>query len=73
MPLTKDQYTVGDFSPDRADEPFGKTIHPRTTRRNLDDANADISKDSIEGRGELTDPISDEEPELRDAITKIHH
>jgi hypothetical protein len=24
VPLTKDQYPVGDFSPDRADEPFGK-------------------------------------------------
>ena len=73
VPLTKDQYTVGDFSPDRADEPFGKTIRPRTAQRNLDYANADVSKDSIKGRGKLTGPISDEEPELSDAIAKIHH
>ena len=73
VPLTKDQYTVGDFCPDRAYEPFGKTIRPRTTRGNLDYADADVSKDSIKGRGELTGPISDEEPELSDAIAKIHY
>jgi hypothetical protein len=73
VPLTKDQYTVGDFGPDRADEPFGKTIRSRTTRRNLDYADADVSKDSIKGHGELTGPISDEKLELRDAIAKIHH
>ena len=53
--------------------PFGKTIRPRTTRRNPDYPDADISKDSVEGRGELTSPISHEKPELGDAITKIHH
>jgi hypothetical protein len=73
VPLTKDQYTVSDFSPDRADEPFGETIRPRTTRRSPDDADADVSKEGVEGRGELTGPISDEEPELRDAISKVYH
>jgi hypothetical protein len=73
VPLTKDQYPVGDFGSDRADEPFGKTIRLRATRRNLDHADAHVSKDSVEGLGELTGPISDEKLELRDAIAKIHH
>jgi hypothetical protein len=32
VPLTEDQYAVGEFSPDRADEPFGKTVRPLLTR-----------------------------------------
>jgi putative transposase len=73
VPLTKDQYPVGEFGSDRADEPFGEAVRPRTTRRNPDHADADVSKDSVEGFGELTGPISAEEPELRDAIATIHH
>jgi hypothetical protein len=48
-------------------------MRPRTTRRNPDDPDADVSKDSVERRGELTSPISHEKPELGEAITKIHH
>ncbi len=73
VPVTEDQYTVGEFGSDRAYEPFGETVRPRTMRRNPDHADADVSQDSIEGRCELTGPISDEEPQLSDAITKIHH
>jgi hypothetical protein len=35
VPLTKDQYSVSQFASDRADEPFGETVRPRTTRRIL--------------------------------------
>ncbi len=73
VPLTEDQYAVGEFGSDRAYEPFGETVRPRAARRNPDYADADVRQDSIEGRGELTGPISDEEPELTDAIAKIHH
>ena len=73
VPLTKDQYTVSQFGSDRADEPFGKTVCPRTPRRNPDDPDADVSKDRIKGCGELTSPISNKEPELGEAIAKIHH
>jgi hypothetical protein len=48
VPLAEDQYTVGEFGFDRAYEPFGETVRPRTTRRNPDYADADISQDSIE-------------------------
>jgi hypothetical protein len=73
VPLAEDQYAVGEFDSESAYEPFGKTVRPRTARRNSDYADADVSQDSIEGRGELTGPISDEDPELRDAIAKSHH
>ena len=45
---------------------------PAYNRRNADHADAHVGEDSVEGRGELTGPISDKEPELRDSITKIH-
>ena len=73
VPLTEDQYPVGEFGSNRTDEPFGETIRPRTARRNLHNADADVSKNRIEGRGELTCSISNKEPELGDAIAKIHH
>src|SRR5262249_28871298 len=73
VPLTEDQYPVSEFGSDRAYEPFGEAIRLRTTRRNPNYADADISEDRVERRGELTGPISDEEPELTDAIIKIHH
>ena len=73
VPLTEDQHAVGAFGSDRAYEPFGETVRPGATRRNLDHADARIGEDSIERRYKLTGPISDEEPELSDAIAKIHH
>jgi hypothetical protein len=73
VPLAEDQYTVDEFGSDRAEEPFSETVRPRTTRRNPDYADAGVGENSIEGRGELTGPISHEEPELREAIAKIHH
>jgi hypothetical protein len=48
-------------------------VRPGAMRRNLDHADARIGEDSIERRYKLTGPISDEEPELSDAIAKIHH
>jgi hypothetical protein len=71
--LTRDQDAVGEFGSDRAYESFGETVRPQAPRRNPDDADAHVGEDSIEGRGELIGPISDEEPELSDAIAKIHH
>jgi hypothetical protein len=73
VPLTKDQYPVGEFGSDCVDEPFGETVRPRTSRRNPHHADVDVSEDRIEGRGELTGPIAHREPELSNAIAKIHH
>jgi hypothetical protein len=40
VPLVEDQLPVGEFGSDRTHEPFGKTIRPRTTRRNPHRADA---------------------------------
>ena len=36
-------------------------------------SDAHIGQDSIERRRELTGPVADQEPELSDAIAKLHH
>src|SRR5262249_36315249 len=73
VPLIEDQHTVGEFGSEGAREPFGETVRPRAPRRNSDHADTHTGPGSIEGCGELTSSISDEEPELREAIAKIHH
>ena len=62
--LAEDQHAVGEFGSDGADEPFGETVRAWATGRNPDRLDAHIGQDSIERRGELADPIADEEPEL---------
>lgn len=42
-------------------------------RGNSHHADAHIGQDSVERRGELTAPVSDQEPELGDALAEIHH
>jgi hypothetical protein len=71
--LTEDQHAVGEFSSDRAHEPFGETVRLGATRRNPDYLNAHIGQDRIERRCELASTISDKKPKLGDAIAKIHH
>ena len=73
VPLVEDQHAVGEFGSDCTHESFGETVRPRTTRRNPDHADADIGQDRIERCCELAGPISDQDPELGDAIAKIHH
>ncbi len=73
VPPVEDQHAVGEFGSDRVHEPFGKTVRPRATWRNPDHADAHIGQDRIERCGELAGPVADEEPELGDAIVKIHH
>src|SRR6185312_16964266 len=72
MPLIEDQYAVGEFGSDRAHEPFGETVRPRTTRRYPDHADAHIGQDSIERCCELAGSISDQETELVGAELAIH-
>jgi hypothetical protein len=72
VPLIEDQHAVGEFGSQGADESFGKTVRPRTTWRNSDHADAHIFEDRVERRGELSGSVSDEEPELGEAIAEIH-
>ena len=70
VPLAEDQHAVGEFGSDSAHEPFGETVRPRATRRNPDHVDAHIGQDSVERRGELTGPVSDEDPELGEVIAE---
>ncbi len=72
VPLIEDQHAVGEFGSDCPHEPFGEAVRPWATRRNPDHADAHIGQDGVERRGELTGPVSDEEPELGEAIIEIH-
>jgi len=63
VPLTEDQYSVGELGSDGADESFGEAVRPAATRRNLDHLDAYIGENSVEWCCELSSPISDEEPE----------
>jgi hypothetical protein len=70
--LAKDQHTVGEFGSEDPYESFGETVCSRTARRNSHHVNAGIGENSVERRGELTGSVSDEEPELGEAIAKVH-
>jgi hypothetical protein len=73
MPLTEDQHPVGEFGSQGADESFGEAVPPWATRGNLDHLDAHIGEHSVERRCELSGSISEEEPELGEAIAKTHH
>ena len=45
VPLVEDQHAVGEFGSEGSDEPFGKTVRPRTPRRNPDHLDAHIRED----------------------------
>jgi hypothetical protein len=67
VPLADDQYAVGEFGSQGADEPFGETVRLRETGRNPDRLDARIGQDSIKRRGELASSTSDQEPKFSDA------
>jgi hypothetical protein len=73
VPLVEDQHAVGEFGSDSAHESFGETVRPRAMRRNPDHVDANIGQDSVERRGELTGPVSDEDLELGEVIAEIYH
>jgi hypothetical protein len=50
-----------------------EAVRPRAPWRNPDHVDVHIGQDSIERRGELAGPVSDEEPELGGALAEIHH
>ena len=72
MPLAADQHPVGDLGPGGEHEPFRISVRPRAAGRNLHDLDAGIGQDRVKLRGELTGPITDQEPEAGGAITQIH-
>ena len=67
-----DQYPVGAFGADAADEPFCVAVRPRGAGRGRDYGDAFAGEDGIEGVGEFRVPVADQEKERADLIAQIH-
>ena len=48
VPLTEDQYSVGEFGSQGAHESFGEAVCPWATRGNLDHLDAHVGENSVE-------------------------
>jgi hypothetical protein len=68
----QDQHPVQQLTTDGADPPFGERVRPRRPHRRAQDPDALGAEDRIEAIGELRVPVVDEEPELPDAVPKVH-
>jgi hypothetical protein len=71
MPQAEDQHPVGDLHPCSEHEPFRISIRAGALGRDLHFFDTSVGQDCIKRRGELTGPITDDEPEVRSAITQI--
>jgi len=72
MVWSGDQDVVEAFAAQCPDEAFRDRVRPRCPDRGADDPNVGTGEDRVEGRGELTVPVADQEPEPVGAITEVH-
>jgi hypothetical protein len=72
MSLAEDQHPVGDLRPDSEHEPFRISVRARVPGWDLHRLDSSVGQDRVKRLGELTGPITDQEPEVRSAITQIH-
>ena len=72
MPLAEDEHPVGDLGPGGEHEPFRMSVRLRAPGRDLHYLHPGAGKHRVERLGELPGPITDQEPEVRCAITQIH-
>ena len=68
MTLAEDEHAVGQFSSDCSDESFGVAVGLRAASWDLDDVDARVGEDGVEGIGELAGSVADQEPELGRAV-----
>jgi hypothetical protein len=69
MPLAEDQHPVGDLGPDGENEPLRIGIRSRAPGRDLHGLDTGIGQHRVERAGELPGPVTDQEPEVRGAVT----
>jgi len=69
--LSEDQHPVGEFCSHGADESFGVAVGLWAPGRDLQDRDAGVGDNGVEGCGELAGAVADEESELGCAITEI--
>ena len=72
MSFAEDQHPVGDFGPGGEHEPFRIGVRAGALRRDLHGLDTSVGQDCIEGFGELSGPVANQEPEFRRAITEVH-
>src|SRR5581483_3612879 len=71
VPLADDQHLVGEFFAGGEHEPFGITVRSRAPRWDLHGLDTGISEYCVEGRGELSGPVPDQEPEGCGAVAQV--
>jgi hypothetical protein len=72
MSLAEDQHPVGDLRPGCEREPFRISVRARAPGRDVHRLDTSAGQGRVKRRGELPGPITDQEPEVRGAITQIH-
>ena len=71
MALSEDQHSVGQLGSDGPDEAFGVCVGLRAAGRDLDDLDSGVGEHGVEGGGELSGPIADQEPEVGRAGAEV--
>ena len=71
VPLAEDEHPVGDLGPGGEHEPFRISVRLRVPGPDLHYLHPGAGKYRVERLGELPGPITDQEPEVRGAITQI--
>jgi hypothetical protein len=72
VPLAEDQHPAGDLGPGAEHEPLRVCVRARTSGRDLHGFDAGAGHDRVERGGELPGPVTDQEPEVRGAVTEVH-
>ena len=71
MSLAEDEHAVGDLAADGADESFGTGVRPWASRWDLANGDSGVGQYGVEGGGELSGSVTDEEFELLGAVAEV--
>jgi hypothetical protein len=72
VPLAEDEYLVDELGPGGEDKSLGVGVRARTSGRDLHGFDAGAGHDRVERGGELPGPVTDQEPEVRGAVTEAY-
>src|SRR6476646_9345971 len=70
--LAGDQEVVEAFPAQRADEPLGDRVRPRSSDGGADDPDVGAGEDGVESGGELAVPVADQKAEPVGAVAELH-
>ena len=69
--MSEDQHSVGEFGSDCSDESLGVSVGLWTAGWDLEDLDPGVGEDGVEGGGELSCSVADQEPEIRRAVAEV--